>query len=404
MAPPIGSSTASTTTVPSKVVEAWARLCSAGGIGSRRRRCGGASSRSPEPPAGTATQCIVRRASARRRRRRRGRPGRRRRTGRRDRATGPRPPLPRRWPAGPRCAWRGGARGGRCRSTCCTPERAGPRSCVTGRWPTAPGCPTVAAQRAEATASRWRARSRPIVRSCSSASVNASSSSAVRRSITSCSCSTITPVMYITLSNIRTIINHQSQRVLCKMIFVVYDGGVPVQSTRVENLAMLRAFLHPLRIELLAALRVDGPATASELARRLGESSGATSYHLRQLARYGYVVDDDEQPSGRERRWRRRAAADLVPGRRLHRRSRRPVDAEAARAGAGTAADRQPRAVVRGADHVAPAVGRRRGGVGRPSAPASGRPHPDDGRDLGRDHPRTSTTRHRPAMPRRRRW
>ncbi len=89
-----------------------------------------------------------------------------------------------------------------------------------------------------------------------------------------------------------------------KSTFVVYDGGVPVQSTRVENLAMLRAFLHPLRIELLAALRVDGPATASELARRLGESSGATSYHLRQLARYGYVVDDDEQPSGRERRWR----------------------------------------------------------------------------------------------------
>ena len=77
-----------------------------------------------------------------------------------------------------------------------------------------------------------------------------------------------------------------------------------MQSTRIENLAMLRAFLHPLRIELLGALRVDGPSTASELARRLGQSSGATSYHLRQLARFGYVVDDEEQPSGRERRWR----------------------------------------------------------------------------------------------------
>jgi DNA-binding transcriptional ArsR family regulator len=31
----------------------------------------------------------------------------------------------------------------------------------------------------------------------------------------------------------------------------------------------------------------DGPATASMLARELGESSGATSYHLRALAAPG---------------------------------------------------------------------------------------------------------------------
>jgi DNA-binding transcriptional ArsR family regulator len=73
---------------------------------------------------------------------------------------------------------------------------------------------------------------------------------------------------------------------------------------RVEDLETLRAFVHPLRIRLLGALRVDGPATASELARRFDESSGATSYHLRQLARYGFVEDDGEQPSRRERRWR----------------------------------------------------------------------------------------------------
>ncbi|HEY9377238.1 MAG TPA: helix-turn-helix domain-containing protein [Jiangellaceae bacterium] len=73
---------------------------------------------------------------------------------------------------------------------------------------------------------------------------------------------------------------------------------------RVGNLATLRALTHPLRTRLLGALRVDGPATASELGRRFDESSGATSYHLRQLARYGFVVEDDEQPSRREKRWR----------------------------------------------------------------------------------------------------
>jgi len=73
---------------------------------------------------------------------------------------------------------------------------------------------------------------------------------------------------------------------------------------RVDDLATLRALAHPLRLRLLGALRVDGPATASELARRFDETSGSTSYHLRQLARYGYVEEDAEQPSRRERRWR----------------------------------------------------------------------------------------------------
>jgi DNA-binding transcriptional ArsR family regulator len=73
---------------------------------------------------------------------------------------------------------------------------------------------------------------------------------------------------------------------------------------RVDDLATLRAIAHPLRMRLLGALRVDGPATASELGRRFDESSGSTSYHLRQLERYGFVEEDANQPSRRERRWR----------------------------------------------------------------------------------------------------
>jgi DNA-binding transcriptional ArsR family regulator len=72
----------------------------------------------------------------------------------------------------------------------------------------------------------------------------------------------------------------------------------------VEDLETLKAISHPLRLALLGLLRSDGPATASELGRVLGESSGSTSYHLRQLERFGFVGDAAEQPSGRERRWR----------------------------------------------------------------------------------------------------
>lgn len=67
----------------------------------------------------------------------------------------------------------------------------------------------------------------------------------------------------------------------------------------------LRGLAHPLRVQLLGLLRTDGPSTATKLAERLGQSSGATSYHLRQLATYGFVVEDpDRRGPGRERWWR----------------------------------------------------------------------------------------------------
>ncbi|MFF5775091.1 helix-turn-helix domain-containing protein [Streptomyces californicus] len=66
----------------------------------------------------------------------------------------------------------------------------------------------------------------------------------------------------------------------------------------------LRAVAHPLRLRLLNALREFGPATASGLGGRLGESSGATSYHLRQMAEAGLVEDAPELGKGRERWWR----------------------------------------------------------------------------------------------------
>src|SRR4051812_49218073 len=66
----------------------------------------------------------------------------------------------------------------------------------------------------------------------------------------------------------------------------------------------LKALTHPTRLRMLGMLRIDGPATATTLAARLGINTGAASYHLRQLAQHGWVVDDDTQGNARDRWWK----------------------------------------------------------------------------------------------------
>jgi DNA-binding transcriptional ArsR family regulator len=84
----------------------------------------------------------------------------------------------------------------------------------------------------------------------------------------------------------------------------------PTEPTEVRHLDMesLKGLAHPLRVLIFDTLATYGPFTASGLAERLGESSGATSYHLRQLARHGYVREVEGRGTGRERWWER------VPG------------------------------------------------------------------------------------------
>lgn len=66
----------------------------------------------------------------------------------------------------------------------------------------------------------------------------------------------------------------------------------------------LRGLVHPIRLQLLELLQSDGPATATGLAARIGQSSGVTSYHLRVLAEHGFIVEDAERGTGRDRWWR----------------------------------------------------------------------------------------------------
>lgn len=74
---------------------------------------------------------------------------------------------------------------------------------------------------------------------------------------------------------------------------------------RVLDAGALRALAHPLRVQIYDILSQYGPQTASTLAERTGESTGATSYHLRALARHDLIREVPGKGAGRERWWER---------------------------------------------------------------------------------------------------
>ncbi|MFI6408089.1 ArsR/SmtB family transcription factor [Streptomyces sp. NPDC050548] len=95
-----------------------------------------------------------------------------------------------------------------------------------------------------------------------------------------------------------------------------------------SDLATLKALAQPRRQRILQHLTLHGPATSATLARALGLNTGSTSYHLRELARYGFVEETEAETGrppdhghGRERWWR------AVPGdRRFPPRSRQSAE------------------------------------------------------------------------------
>ena len=77
-----------------------------------------------------------------------------------------------------------------------------------------------------------------------------------------------------------------------------------------------------------------GPRHRHPLAQELTLNTGATSYHLRQLAEHGFIVEDTERGDARDRWWRAahestRANLDR-PARRRGRRERRGLPADVA--------------------------------------------------------------------------
>ncbi|PKI93168.1 transcriptional regulator [Actinomycetales bacterium SN12] len=76
----------------------------------------------------------------------------------------------------------------------------------------------------------------------------------------------------------------------------------------------LKALAHPLRVRIYDLLSERGPQTASSLAALIGETSGATSYHLRALAAHDLIRELPERGTARERWWERPRGRITMPG------------------------------------------------------------------------------------------
>jgi DNA-binding transcriptional ArsR family regulator len=75
--------------------------------------------------------------------------------------------------------------------------------------------------------------------------------------------------------------------------------------------AALKALAHPMRVQIHRILALRGQVSVTSLADELGESTGATSYHLRQLARHGLVEQCDPPEGGGRQRWWRMAVDEI---------------------------------------------------------------------------------------------
>jgi len=89
------------------------------------------------------------------------------------------------------------------------------------------------------------------------------------------------------------------------------EAGRP-RSVELRDAHALRALAHPTRLKLVGLLRLQGPMTATQAARELGETPQRCTFHLGQLAKYG-LVEEAGGGHGRERPWRATAAFTSWP-------------------------------------------------------------------------------------------
>jgi DNA-binding transcriptional ArsR family regulator len=77
----------------------------------------------------------------------------------------------------------------------------------------------------------------------------------------------------------------------------------PSDIREITDARSLRALTHPVRVALIEELVHGGAMTATELGERIGETPTTCSFHLRQLAKYGFV-EEAGGGQGRSRPWR----------------------------------------------------------------------------------------------------
>jgi DNA-binding transcriptional ArsR family regulator len=87
------------------------------------------------------------------------------------------------------------------------------------------------------------------------------------------------------------------------------EGDGERTRTRITDPKVMRALAHPARIEIMEYLSSTGAGvTATQMASVVALSPSATSYHLRELSKYGLVEQAPGRGDGRERVWRSTSA------------------------------------------------------------------------------------------------
>lgn len=76
------------------------------------------------------------------------------------------------------------------------------------------------------------------------------------------------------------------------------------EGRRISESSALRALSHPLRLRIIELLEQAGPITATAAAAHLGTTPSNCSFHLRLLAKHGFIEEADGGV-GRNRPWRR---------------------------------------------------------------------------------------------------
>lgn len=113
----------------------------------------------------------------------------------------------------------------------------------------------------------------------------------------------------------------------------------------------MRAMAHPLRWQILDVLRAsDEPLTATQVSDQIGESPANCSFHLRTLAKYGFI-EEAGGGKGRSRPWR---ARDVQIEVRQVSEGEAPEAAQALRAVIRERAFRAIETWERGSDHTYP--------------------------------------------------
>jgi predicted ArsR family transcriptional regulator len=82
-----------------------------------------------------------------------------------------------------------------------------------------------------------------------------------------------------------------------------FENAQEVPIRKLSDPRAMRAMAHPTRLELMELLGREGQLTATRAGELMGLSPANCSFHLRQLAKYGFV-EEAGAGAGRNRPWR----------------------------------------------------------------------------------------------------